>query len=114
MVLDLLFPTHLDAQGWADIQGLVLRLYRMAYGRFIFLRFDDPAQARQWLQQMAARITSVAAWDHAGPATQFTWNVAFTYPGLAALGVTPESLATFSEEFRLGMAARAEFLGDTG
>ena len=41
-------------------------------------------------------------------------TLAFTWNGLRALGVPEESLATFPEEFRQGMAARADILGDTG
>ena len=41
-------------------------------------------------------------------------TVAFTWNGLRALGVDEASLATFPEEFKQGMAARAEMLGDTG
>jgi len=41
-------------------------------------------------------------------------TVAFTWNGLRALGVDEASLATFPEEFRQGMVARAEMLGDTG
>jgi hypothetical protein len=37
-----------------------------------------------------------------------TWN------GLRALGVDEALLATFPEEFRQGMAARWQVLGDTG
>ena len=41
-------------------------------------------------------------------------TVAFTYQGLKALGVPQDSLDSFAPEFREGMAARAEILGDTG
>ncbi len=41
-------------------------------------------------------------------------TLAFTWNGLRALGVPEESLATFPDEFREGMAARADILGDTG
>ena len=41
-------------------------------------------------------------------------TVAFTCNGLKALGVDDASLATFPEEFRQGMVARAQMLGDTG
>ena len=40
--------------------------------------------------------------------------MAFTWNGLRALGVDEASLATFPEEFKQGMVARAEMLGDTG
>jgi Dyp-type peroxidase family len=41
-------------------------------------------------------------------------TVAFTWNGLRALGVDEGSLATFPDEFKQGMVARAEMLGDTG
>jgi Dyp-type peroxidase family len=41
-------------------------------------------------------------------------TVAFTCNGLRALGVDEATLATFPQEFREGMAARAAILGDTG
>ena len=41
-------------------------------------------------------------------------TLAFTWNGLKALGVDETSLATFPEEFKQGMPARAEMLGDTG
>jgi hypothetical protein len=41
-------------------------------------------------------------------------TVAFTWNGLRSLGVNEPSLATFPEEFRQGMAARAQILGTTG
>jgi Dyp-type peroxidase family len=44
---------------------------------------------------------------------QASWlNVAFTHPGLAALGVPETELAMFPDAFRQGMAARAQLLGD--
>src|SRR5262249_31693529 len=44
---------------------------------------------------------------------QASWlNVAFTHPGLAALGVPETELSMFPEAFRQGMAARAQVLGD--
>ena len=50
----------------------------------------------------------------AGTRPESTLNLSFTYTGLAALGVEEALLATFPEDFREGMAARAEFLGDVG
>ena len=41
-------------------------------------------------------------------------NVAFTFAGLTKLDVDPETLATFPQPFRDGMAARATILGDKG
>jgi Dyp-type peroxidase family len=41
-------------------------------------------------------------------------TVAFTWNGLRALGMDDASLGTFPEEFRQGMASRADILGTTG
>ncbi len=41
-------------------------------------------------------------------------TAAFTWNGLRALGLDEASLASFPEEFKQGMAARAAILGDTG
>ena len=41
-------------------------------------------------------------------------TVAFTWNGLRALGLDEAPLASFPEEFKQGMAARAEILGDDG
>ena len=41
-------------------------------------------------------------------------NIAFSYAGLAALGLPSSTLASFPEEFREGMASRASLLGDDG
>ena len=41
-------------------------------------------------------------------------NIAFTYSGLKALGVHGDTLASFPDAFRQGMAARARRLGDVG
>ena len=41
-------------------------------------------------------------------------TAAFTWNGLRALGLDEASLASFPEEFKQGMPARAEVLGDTG
>src|SRR5262245_5584027 len=108
-----LFERGLDASGREDIQGLILRLYRLPCALYLFLRFDDAAQGRRWLEQIRPRITSTADWDRAAGGATSTWNVAFTHAGLAALGLPEESLASFAPEFQEGMVARAEFLGDT-
>jgi Dyp-type peroxidase family len=41
-------------------------------------------------------------------------EVAFTYPGLAALGLSAKVLSSFPDVFKDGMAARASRLGDVG
>jgi Dyp-type peroxidase family len=95
-----------------DIQGLVIRGYRMPRATYLFYRFDRGAAARAWLRAMVDPVTTAAEWD-ATP--RWCANVALTYGGLEAAGLSPDSLATFPEDFRQGLAARAEYhLGESG
>jgi Dyp-type peroxidase family len=96
----------------ADIQGNVLRGYTYPVAAYIFLRIDGVERGKALLDRMLPRITTGEPWDGDPPPTAI--QVAFTYAGLVRLGVPEEILATFPEEFREGMAARAEYLGDRG
>ena len=97
-----------------DIQHFLLTRPHALAARYGFLTFREPAQARAWLggiidkvgsgQKLASGVTADTRWV----------TVAFTWNGLRALGVDEASLATFPDEFRQGMAARAQVLGDTG
>src|SRR5262249_22670430 len=97
-----------------DIQHFLLTRPRALAARYGFLSFRQPNQGRAWLSGIIDRVgngRSVAA----GGSVDSRWvTVAFTGNGLRTLGVDEASLATFPEEFRQGMAARAEMLGDTG
>src|SRR5205807_2986021 len=79
-----------------------------------FLTFRQPAGGRAWLSGIIDKVGTGRVVGSGG-ATDSRWvTVAFTWNGLRAIGVDEASLATFPEEFRLGMTARAEILGDTG
>lgn len=97
-----------------DIQHILLTRVPALTGRYEFLSFTDAAGARAWLAAMAERVPSVAELEAATDTGKHWVSVAFTWTGLRALGVPAESLASFPEEFRQGMAARAGVLGDTG
>ena len=96
-----------------DIQAAALRPDPLPVGTYLFLRFGDAAQERGWLQAIAGRVTSVAAWDATGGTI---WNVALTAAGLRTLGLPEDTVQTFAPEFVEGMAApaRSALLGDTG
>ena len=83
-------------------------------GRYEFLSFRQPAQGRAWLAGILDKVASVQQARDSIEREQRWVSVAFTWQGLRALGVDEQSLATFPKEFRHGMAARAEVLGDTG
>ena len=106
---DLRDGTALDLH---DIQATVLRHRPEPYfGTHLFLRINDAHGGREFLRRLAPHIGSAAEWWNPGDA----WiAVAISYPGLVALGAPEDSLRSFPEAFRVGMAARAEKLRDYG
>ncbi len=97
-----------------DIQHILLTRTPAVTGRYEFLSFDNPAGGRAWLSELLPVVESAAAAPATMDDTERWVTLAFTWNGLRALGVSEESLATFPEAFRQGMAARADILGDTG
>src|ERR1044071_250653 len=95
-----------------EIQAIVLRPRPAPYfGTYVLLRIDDPGAGREFLRRLTPHIASSANWWN----TTKTWlAVAISYKGLEALGLPQESLQSFPEAFRVGMAARARQLGDEG
>ncbi len=104
---------ELDLNALNDIQGNLLRGYNMGFAKYLFYRWETPTQGREWVKGLFPFITTSAPWPE-GPKPASALNVAFTYQGLNALGLSPNALASFPEEFRKGMAARAPLLGDFG
>jgi Dyp-type peroxidase family len=97
-----------------DIQHILLTRTPALTGRYEFLSFRTPADGRSWLAGILGTVQS-AGEVRASIDESARWvAVAFTWNGLRALGVDEASLATFPEEFKQGMVARAEVLGDTG
>ena len=101
-------PT-LDLQ---EIQATVLRQRPAPYfGSHVLLRVADAQAGRAFLRNLTPYVDSAAGWRNAANA----WiAVGISYAGLEALGVPHDSLQSFPEAFREGMAARAQQLGDEG
>jgi Dyp-type peroxidase family len=97
-----------------DIQHILLTRAPALTGRYEFLSFRNAAGGRAWLSAIADKVQSAAAMRASVDQNKRWVTVAFTWNGLRALGVDEGSLATFPEEFKQGMVARAEMLGDTG
>ncbi len=95
-----------------EIQATVLR-YRPEpyYGTHILMHIEDARSGRELLRRLAPHVASAANWWNA---TEAWMAVAISYSGLAALGVPEESLRSFPEAFRVGMAGRADQLLDRG
>ena len=121
----------------ADIQGFILRGYRMPMVRHFLLTVGAPAQARRQLGRLVSgdesdvpQITTAEDW-HVGfapgpgddPAAaprrkpDYCLNIGITWPGLVALEME-ERVPTLSFKsfgaFIEGAAQRAESVGDTG
>ena len=121
----------------ADIQGFIVRGYRMPMVRHFLLAVATPAQARRQLGRLvsgdesdAPQITTAEDW-HVGfapgprdnPAAaprrkpDYCLNIGITWPGLVALEINErvpslsfKSFGAFTE----GAARRAELVGDIG
>ena len=102
-------PAQVD---YDDIQGIVRFGYgKMTQAAYLLARIKDPAAARAWLR--AAPVTTAAT---ASPPPTTALQIAFTAPGLAALGVDESIIDQFSHEFRGGMTDpnRVRRSGDVG
>jgi Dyp-type peroxidase family len=97
-----------------DIQHILLTRAPALTGRYEFLSFRDASGGRAWLSAIKDTVRSAAAMRASIDKDKRWVTVAFTWNGLRALGVDDASLSSFPEEFRQGMAARAQTLGDTG
>jgi len=97
-----------------NIQHMLLTRVPAMMGRYEFLSFGDPAGGRKWLAEMVERVHSAADVVATLDSSQRWITLAFTWNGLRALGMPDDALVTFPDEFREGMASRADILGDTG
>lgn len=97
-----------------DIQHILLIRTPALVGQYEFLSFRNMAGGQTWLAAMLEQAQSIQE-ARASLEQDKSWvTIAFTWNGLRALGVEENSLSTFPEEFKQGMVARAEILGDTG
>jgi deferrochelatase/peroxidase EfeB len=129
--------TGKSALDLADIQGFVVRGYRMPMVRHFLLTVGDAGNARKLLGRLvngdesdAPQITTAEAWHvgfEPGPADDtadvprckpdYCLNVGITWPGMIALKIEAlvptlsfKSFGAFTE----GAAARAKLVGDIG
>ena len=96
-----------------DIQHFLLARTPALAARYEFLTFRERSAGCEWLAGIIDKVGTGASVGATSPDSRWV-TVAFTWNGLKALGVEESSLASFPEEFRQGMAARAEIIGATG
>jgi deferrochelatase/peroxidase EfeB len=95
-----------------EIQATVLRQRPAPYfGTHVALRVDGARAGRELIRRLTPHVDSAASWWSADNPWLF---VGISYAGLEVLGVPRDSLQSFPEAFRVGMAARARQLGDEG
>ncbi len=105
-------PTNAATLDLEEIQATVLRPRPAPYfGTHVLLRVDNAQAGRAFLRRLTPHVDSAANWWSAVD----PWlAVGISYAGLEALGVPQDSLQSFPDAFREGMAARARRLGDVG
>ena len=94
----------------ADVQGFLINEYiDKSYTRYLMLQVTDATAAKKFISSLTGSITNAKA---AGGDNCL--NIAFTAPGLAALGMHNDNVHAFLREFREGMVTphRQRLLGD--
>jgi Dyp-type peroxidase family len=112
-------PTPAPTIDYADVQGTILRGYRVDHARHFILQITDVAGARAFIAHLVdgtggvPRITTAKRWTSKPDCFV---NISFTCQGLAALGVPKAQLDTFDASFQAGATDSecARRVGDVG
>ncbi len=96
-----------------DIQHFLVARPPALAARYEFVSFTQPEGARRWIAGLLDKVGTAQSVAENAACTRWI-SMAFTWNGLRAIGVRDSSLGTFPEEFRQGMAARAQIVGATG
>ncbi len=113
-------PGHITHEDLLDIQGNVVRGYRMPNARHFALRVNNGGSARRFIAGLipgagfddGPHITTAAPWP--GEKPSYCLNIGFTAMGLGAVGIPASLLSLFPADFRNGPVYGAAKLGDTG
>ena len=95
-----------------DIQGLLFSGYvkKHPWAMYLFFSIPETAKAKAWLDKVQPLVTTGGMDGKFARDRDFSLNIAFTYKGMAELGLSEATLATFSRPFIEDMAQR--HLGD--
>ena len=95
-----------------DIQAIILRDRPIPYyGTVVAIKVHDAAKGRELIAKLLPYVSSSQEFDERMAANL---TVVMTYEGLKKLGVPQDSLDSFPENFKQGMAASAKQLHDVG
>jgi len=96
-----------------DLQGLVVSSYaHLPCAAYRVLRVTERSLALAWLAARTSKVTASVAKND-----EWSWNIAFTLEGLAALGIAEEARARFPlamQDGGMASARRSRVLGDFG
>src|ERR1044072_5103663 len=103
-----------------DVQGYILRGYRIDVARFFVLKIDDAGAAKKFLggivscHQTFPQITSAEDWGTTKP--DYCLNIGITFEGLKTLQLAENYLSSFPQSFQLGATSptTAQAVGDIG
>jgi deferrochelatase/peroxidase EfeB len=97
-----------------DIQHYLLTRPNATIAQYNFMTFRNAESGRKWVAALLDTIGTAKSVMESKE-TDMRWvTLAFTFNGLRELGVDEESLSTFPDPFKQGMAARSQMLGDIG
>ena len=104
---------------YSDVQGTVLRGYRVDLARHFILKITDSAAAKRLIGSMVdgtAGMPQIATAERWSSKPEFFVNIGFTCQGLKELGLTPGQLSTFDQGFQRGATSpeTAKTVGDVG
>ncbi len=95
-----------------DIQSIILRSRPIPYfGTIAIFTIKSPEEGKILLKQILPLVSGAEDW-HTNQDASVT--ISFTFEGLKALGLPQESLDSFPESFKQGMAVRANLMNDIG
>jgi len=104
-----------------DIQAHVISSARPAAAKYFFFHIRDPSAFSAFLASELLNGLTLSEFDIQHPQAirlagdyQCFTNIAFSFNGLARLGLPQTLLDKFPVAFREGMAERARFIGDSG
>ncbi|ROZ76596.1 hypothetical protein [Ramlibacter sp. WS9] len=103
----------------SDVQGTILRGYRVDFARHFILTIDNAAATGQLIQALVSGsngLPKVTTAQRPPTKPACFLNLSFTCPGLAAMGVSATDLLSFDGSFQLGATNLkvANNVGDVG
>jgi deferrochelatase/peroxidase EfeB len=102
----------------SDIQGNILRGYKLEHVRHYAIQFGSVFGASQFMAAIhtqgkvqCPQVTTAATW---AATPEYCFNIGITIDGLKALGVDNSVMKLFSDAFRRGPTHSAAAMGDSG